>query len=43
MKLRMEYLKTEINKQINRINSDKNTELLELVHLFYDEFDYTSA
>jgi hypothetical protein len=43
MKLRMEYLKTEINKQINRINSDKNTELLELVHLFYDEFDYNGA
>ena len=39
MKLRMETLKNEIYKQINRINADGNTELLEIVYLFYDGFN----
>ena len=41
MKTRMEYLKDEINKQIKRINKEKNKELLEIEYLFYDYFDYT--
>jgi hypothetical protein len=40
MKLRMEYLKDEINNQIKRINKEKNKELLEIKYLFYDNFDY---
>jgi hypothetical protein len=40
MKLRMEYLREEINKQMERIKNDTNTELLEIVYLFYDNFDY---
>lgn len=40
MKLRMEYLKDEINNQIKRINKEKNKELLEIKYLFYDGFDY---
>ena len=40
MKLRMEYLKDEINNQIKRINKEKNKELLEINYLFYDNFDY---
>jgi hypothetical protein len=40
MKLRMEYLKNEIYNQISRINGEENNELLEIVHLFYDKFDY---
>ena len=39
MKLRMETLKNEIYKQISRINNDENTELLEIVYLFYDGFN----
>ena len=41
MKLRMEILKNEIYKQIDRIINEKNTELLEIEYLFYDGFDYT--
>ena len=40
MKLRMEILKNEIYKQIDRINNEKNKELLEIEYLFYDGFDY---
>ena len=40
MKLRMEYLKDEINNQTKRINKEKNKELLEIKYLFYDKFDY---
>jgi len=39
MKLRMEILKNEIYKQINRINDEENKELLEIVYLFYDGFN----
>jgi len=39
MKLRMEELKNEIYKQINRINDEENKELLEIVYLFYDGFN----
>jgi hypothetical protein len=39
MKLRMELLKNEIDKQINRINDEENKELLEIVYLFYDGFN----
>jgi hypothetical protein len=41
MKRRMEYLHAEINKQIQRINNEENNELLEIVYLFYDGYDYT--
>ena len=34
---RMETLEKEINKHINRIKENKNTELLEIHHLFFDE------
>jgi len=34
---RMEVLEQVINKHINRINDEDNTELLEIHHLFYDE------
>lgn len=40
MKRRMEYLEKEINNQVDRINKEKNNELLEMVYLFYDGFDY---
>jgi hypothetical protein len=40
MKTRMEYLKNEIIKQMDRIYSDDNTELLEIYYLFYDGYDY---
>ena len=40
MKNRMEYLKIEINKQIERINYDKNNDLLEIIFLFYDGYEY---
>jgi very-short-patch-repair endonuclease len=39
MKKRMEYLYDEIVKQTNRILEDKNSELLEIVYLFYDSFN----
>jgi len=41
MKLRMDYLMKEIYKQIERINNEENCDLLEVVYLFYDDFDYT--
>jgi hypothetical protein len=33
---RLDKLKEEINKQLLRIYECKNTELLEIIHLFYD-------
>jgi len=41
MKLRMEVLKDEIYNQIERINNEKNKELLEIEYLFYDGFNYS--
>jgi hypothetical protein len=41
LKLRLKRLSTEINKQIERIKKSENTDLLEVIHLFYDE-DNTS-
>lgn len=38
MKLRMKYLKEEIEKQIARIEKEENTELLEIHYLFYDGY-----
>jgi hypothetical protein len=40
MKRRMEYLKNEIDNQVDRINNEENNELIEIVYLFYDGFDY---
>jgi len=40
MKRRMKYLEEEINKQIEYIHNEKNNELLEIVYLFYDGFEY---
>ena len=40
MKRRMGYLVEEINKQIERITNEKNDELLEIVYLFYDGYEY---
>jgi len=40
MKRRMEHLEKEINNQVDRINTEENSELLEMVYLFYDGFDY---
>jgi hypothetical protein len=34
---RLPVLENEINKQINRIVSNKNTELLEVIELYYDK------
>ena len=39
MKKRMEELYNEIVNQTNRILEDKNSELLEIVYLFYDSFN----
>ena len=39
MKKRMEELTKEIYMQIERINADANTELLEICHLFYDGYN----
>ena len=36
---RLETLKNEIEKQINRIKNDENTELLEKIYLYYDGYD----
>lgn len=36
MKIRLSVLYDEINNQIERIKKEENTELLEIVHLFYD-------
>jgi hypothetical protein len=38
LKRRMDDLSAEIDKQMVRINSDENEELLELVYLFYDGY-----
>ena len=40
MKRRMSYLQDEINKQIDRIKNEENNELLEIVYLFYDGYNY---
>jgi hypothetical protein len=40
MKTRMTYLENEINNQIDRIGNEENEELLEIVYLFYNNFDY---
>lgn len=40
MKTRMEYLKKEIDYQIERINHEKNNELLEIKKIFYDGYKY---
>ncbi len=40
MKIRMEYLKDEINKQIKRINKEKNKELLDIKYLFYFNYHF---
>lgn len=37
MKIRLQKLKREIEKQICRIQNDKNEELVEIIHLYYDE------
>lgn len=35
---RLETLKKEINRQINRIEQEENTELLEIIKLYYDGY-----
>ena len=40
MKRRMEYLEKEIITQTNRIQNEENTGLLEIVYLFYDDYEY---
>jgi hypothetical protein len=39
MKKRMDELTKEIYLQIERINADANTELLEINYLFYDGYN----
>jgi len=39
MKKRMDDLYNEIIKQTNRITNEQNNELLEIIHLFYDEYN----
>lgn len=34
---RLKALSNEINKQIQRINSNENTDLLEIIHMYYDD------
>lgn len=36
---RLEVLKQEIERQIQRIEQDENTELVERVYLYYDGYD----
>ena len=36
---RLERVKQQTEKQIARITSHENTELVEVVHLFYDGYD----
>ena len=43
MKRRMEYLEKEINTQIERINNEENNDLLEIVYLFYDGYEYNGT
>jgi hypothetical protein len=40
MKKRMDYLKEEIDIQIERIEKEENSELLEISYLFYDNYDF---
>ena len=40
MKRRMKYLEKEIIKQTDRISNEENNELLEIVYLFYDNYEY---
>lgn len=40
MSYRMEILENEIKKQMERINNNENSELLEIVYIFYDGFEY---
>lgn len=40
---RLNILQTEITKQIERIKSGQNTELLEIVPLFYDGYDHLTV
>jgi hypothetical protein len=37
MKIRLQKLKREIEKQISRIKNDENEELVEIIYLYYDE------
>jgi hypothetical protein len=37
--VRLSVLEQEIKKQIKRIENDENTELLEIIKLYYDEFE----
>ena len=39
IKKRMDDLYNEIIKQTNRITNEQNNELLEIIHLFYDEYN----
>ena len=34
----MKVLEDELNKHIKRINENKNEDLLEIYHLYYDEY-----
>lgn len=40
-KIRFSKLSNEIIKQLDRIKNKQNTKSLELIYLFYDEYDYT--
>ena len=37
MKTRLEELSNEINKQIARIENEENTDMLEIIPMFYDK------
>ncbi len=37
IKTRLEKLQLEINNQITKINDSKNTELIEIIKLYFDE------
>jgi hypothetical protein len=36
---RLPILKEEIEKQLDRIKNEENTELLEIIKLYYDEYN----
>jgi hypothetical protein len=36
----MEYLEKEIINQTERISNEENNELLEIIYLFYDDYEY---
>jgi len=38
MEKRLSILKTEIDKQIKKIEKEENTELVERIYLFYDGY-----